>query len=304
MPLTLVGLGELLWDVHGDSARPGGAPANFAVHAAQLGAEAWVVSRVGDDDDGRRLVGELTSRGVKADAFQADPTAPTGRVTVHGEPPTYTIHEGVAWDRLADDPTARRVIASADAVCFGTLAQRAEPSRASIQALLKQTKPGCLRVLDVNRREPFFTREVLEASFALADVVKVNDGELAYLAGWFGLPAGERDGLIELVRRYGLKAAACTRGERGSVIVIGDTVSERPGVPVTVADTVGAGDAFTAALILGLLAGWPADVVNERAGAVAEFVCTHPGGLPELPPELRAMFTSSGSPGNRTSPGW
>ncbi|MCU0705269.1 MAG: carbohydrate kinase [Fimbriiglobus sp.] len=296
MPFTLVGIGELLWDVKGESARPGGAPANFAVHAAQLGASAFVASRIGDDDPGRDLLALLTARGVNTSAIQIDPTDPTGRVTVVGEPPTYTIHEHVAWDRIAIEPAAEQVISSADAVCFGTLAQRSKPSRGTIPSLLKHTYAGSLRVLDVNRREPFFSRKVVEASFALADVVKLNDEELRHLSGWFGLPAGEVAGLTELVRRFGWRAAACTRGERGSVLVVGEEVSEQPGIPVTVIDTVGAGDAFTAAMTLGLLSGWPAEVVHERAAAVAAFVCTQPGGMPELPAELRAGFVTPPRP--------
>lgn len=290
MPCRLVGVGELLWDELPTGTVPGGAPANFAVHAAQLGAEAAVISRIGNDDPGRTLLTELSARGVNTTGVETDSTFPTGRVTVEGEPPRYVIHQGVAWDHIAADTPGRTLVERADAVCFGTLARRAEPSRTNILQLLRATRPECLRVLDVNRREPFFDREVLLDSLAVAHVLKVNDEELTHLSGWLGLPAGERAALAELARRYQLKVAVCTRGERGSAILAGDTWSERPGQPVTVANTTGAGDSFTAALTLGLLAGWPLDVVHERAAAVAAFVCTRPGGMPPLPDHLRAPF--------------
>lgn len=289
----LVGMGELLWDVKGSDARPGGAPANFAVHAAQLGAAAAVVSRVGTDEAGDGLVKVLRGRGVDVSGIERDPAAPTGRVDVTGEPPVYTIHEGVAWDNIAGDGV--RLAADADAVCFGTLAQRAEPSRSSIQRLLKATRPDCLRVFDVNLRQHFHSPEALEASFELASVAKVNDAELVHLAGLFGLPAGEREAMTALARRWGLLAVACTRGERGSALLRGDLWSECPAVHCTVADTVGAGDSFTAAMVLGMLNGWPLDDVNRRAAAVAAAVCSQPGGMPVLPEKVRRPFLANGA---------
>lgn len=293
MTFKLVGLGELLWDVDGAQARPGGAPGNFTVHAAQLGADAALVSRVGIDAPGDEIIAVLAGYMVNTDAVERDSTAPTGRVDVDTSSgqPVYTIHEGVAWDRLAGSDAGCRLVTEANAVCYGTLAQRAEPSRTTIRKLLTAVQPGCLRVFDVNLRQHYHSRDVLDESFAtIADVVKVNDEELSRLAKWFSLPGGEREQMAELVRRYHLTAVACTRGERGSVILMGDTWSEQPGVPTVVADTIGAGDSFTAAMVLGLLAGWPLDDVNSRAVAVAGFVCSQPGGMPRLPERLREPF--------------
>ena len=247
----------------------------------------WVRTNLGTD-----IVRLVTARGVNTAGVEVDPVAHSGRVdvtTTNGQP-VYVIHEGVAWDRIAGEAAGRRAVAGADAVCFGSLAQRAEPSRSTIRELLQSVKPGCLRVFDVNLRQHFHSRELLEESFALADVLKVNDGELRTSPGLFDLPGDEREQMAELARRHSFRAVACTRGERGSVILAGGEWSEQPAVPTTVADTVGAGDSFTAAMVLGLLAGWPLAEINRRASAVAAFVCSQPGGMPMLPDELREPF--------------
>jgi fructokinase len=290
MPFTLVGVGELLWDELPSGRVAGGAPANFAHHAAQLGADARLVSRVGTDQAGDDILKVVADHGLTTECVERDPTAPTGRVTVAGEPPRYTIHEGVAWDRIEGTESTRRAVATADAVCFCALAQRAEPSRTTIRELLRAVKPGCLRVFDVNRREPFYSKQLLDESFLLTDVLKVNDSELVHLTGLFGLPIAEPEAMAELAARYGFKAVACTRAEKGSAILRGGEWSEGPAVPTTVVDTIGAGDSFTAAMTLGLLAGWPLDVVNRRAAEVAAFVCAQRGGMPRLPDHLREPF--------------
>ncbi|MBX9584342.1 MAG: carbohydrate kinase [Gemmataceae bacterium] len=300
MSVRAVGIGEVLWDLLPDGPQLGGAPANFAYHAAALGAEARVVSRVGRDDRGRELVRRLGELGVRTDAVEEDPAAPTGTVTVEvaadGQP-RYVIHKGVAWDRLAGEEAGRRAVAAADVVCFGTLAQRAEPSRTAIRALLQHTRPDALRVFDVNLRQHYDTPELIAGSLAVANVLKVNEPELALLADLFGLPAGDRGRVAELARRFGLRAVAYTRGGQGSLLHSGGGWSDHPGVPTAVVDTVGAGDSFTAALALGLLFGWPLDLAHGRAAAVAAYVCSRPGGTPELPHELRAPFLAASAAG-------
>jgi fructokinase len=293
--LKLVGIGEVLWDLFPGGRQLGGAPANFAYHAGALGAEAWVVSRVGRDEAGRDLLRRLEQLGVRTDGVEVDPLAPTGTVTVavaaDGQP-RFTIHEDAAWDRLADGASAR-VVADADAVCFGTLAQRSNTTRQTIHALLRSVPPKCWRILDVNLRQHYYSRAVVEGSLALANVLKVNDTELLRLTELFGLPGDEREQLAELARRFQLRAVACTRGGHGSLVYWEGQWSEHPGIATQVVDTVGAGDAFTAALALGLLAGWSLADLHQRAGEVAAYVCSQPGATPELPQHLRAPFLAS-----------
>lgn len=293
MKFKLVGIGEVLWDLLPGGPEMGGAPANFAYHAGALGAEARIVSRVGRDKAGRDLLDKLAQLGVATDCVEEDPAAPTGTVTVEiaadGQP-QYTIHEHVAWDNISGEEAGRRAVAAADAVCFGTLAQRSEVSRRAIHALLRAASPESLRIFDVNLRQHFFSRELVAESLPLASVLKVNEPELRQIAEMFRLAGDEREQIAELARRFSLRLVACTRGEEGSLLYSAGRWSEHPGLPTTVADTVGAGDSFTAALTLGLLAGWPLEQVNQRASEVAAHVCSQPGATPELPERLRALF--------------
>jgi fructokinase len=292
----VVGIGEVLWDLLPGGRQLGGAPANFAYHAHALGAEARVVSRVGSDESGRELLGRLEQLGILTDTVEVDPTAPTGTVTVEikadGQP-QFTIHENVAWDRIAGEAAGRQAAADADAIGFGTLAQRTELSRRSIRTMLEAAPADSLRILDVNLRQDYYSCEIIETSLVLANILKVNETELALLAEMFGLLGDERGRIVELARRFQLRTVAFTRGRDGSLLYSEGQWSERSGVPVNVADTVGAGDAFTAALALGLLAGWPLDEVHRRASDVAAYVCSQPGGTPELPEQLRAAFQTA-----------
>src|SRR5258706_11701834 len=167
MKFKFVGIGELLWDLLPGGRQMGGAPANFAYHARALGAEATVISRVGDDDLGRELLRRLEELGLPSDCVEVDRSFPTGTVTVEiardGQP-QFTIHEGVAWDHLPGEPAARLAVSKADAVCFGTLAQRLEPSRSTIRALVAAAPAAALRILDVNLRQQYYSREIIEES--------------------------------------------------------------------------------------------------------------------------------------------
>jgi fructokinase len=292
--LRCLGIGEILWDLLPAGKQLGGAPANFAYHAHALGAEGIVVSRVGDDQLGREVIERLRGLGLATDCVAVDPTAATGTVSVALSPegqPTFTIRENVAWDRLTVEPAALAVARAADAVCFGSLAQRGEASRASIRHLVAATRPGALRVFDINLRQQFYSREIVDASLQLANALKINDGELPVLAGLLDLPARDARQQIEHVaRRYDLRLVACTRGAHGSLLFAGGRWSEHPGVHATVVDSVGAGDAFTAAMTLGVLAGWDLARVNGQANEVAAFVCTQAGATPKLPDTLRDAF--------------
>lgn len=289
----IVGIGEVLWDLLPDGPVLGGAPANFTFHAAALGADATLISRVGADARGDEILRRIEDAGLPKAVVQLDPRAPTGTVSValgaDGQP-GYIIHEGVAWDHLAAEPTALAEIAMADAVCFGTLAQRSEVSRESIRRLVAAAPASASRIFDINLRQSFYSREVIVSSLALANVLKLNDAELPVLAEMFGLEGKPREQVAALAERFGLRAVALTRGAHGSLLWARGIFSEHPGVSATVRDTIGAGDAFTAAFALGLHAGWPLDLVNERANAVGAFVCSQPGATPALRASLRQFF--------------
>lgn len=293
MKKRIIGIGEVLWDMLPGGAQLGGAPANFAYHAQALGAAAGVVSRVGDDRLGREILDRLRAMGLPTDLVQVDESAPTSTVTVEllaGGVPRFTIHEGVAWDRLSADPVALEAVAGAHAVCFGSLAQRCEPARAAVQALVAAAPAGALRVFDINLRQHYYSREVVERSLELADLLKLNDAELPVLAELFELPNETAVQIETLARRFDLRQVALTRGAQGSLLFAAGQWSDLPGRPVTVRDTVGAGDAFTAALVLGVLHGMPLPRINELAGEVARYVCECDGATPPMPDDFRRAF--------------
>lgn len=286
-------LGELLWDLLPAGPQLGGAPANVACHAAALGAHAAVVSCVGDDDLGRKAVSLLQSRGLDTEAIEVLPGVPTGTVHVEVDAkghPRFDIVRDVAWDRLTagESGSAARVqVAGADAVCFGTLAQRSPGARAAIHALLGEARADALRVFDINLRPPFHAPDVIEESLRKSNVLKLNEDELPVLAEQFGLAGGVEGQVRDLAGRFGLRAVALTLGARGAALMMEDAWTTEPGRVVDVRDAVGAGDAFTAVLIMGLLLQWDARAILARATEVAAFVCTQPGATPVLPSAWR-----------------
>ncbi len=289
----VVGLGELLWDCFPDSRRPGGAPANVAYHAAQLGANGVVCSRVGQDADGDELLAYLRQHGLATACVQQDAAHPTGTVTVHtdrADSPSYTIHEDVAWDYLTLDDTWRGVLSQAAAICFGTLAQREPASRATIREALALGR-AALRVYDVNLRPPFFERALVEGSLQHADVVKLNDQEVPTLGDLLGLPAETPAAFAAaMLARFACRFVCVTRGARGCVLVAeSEAPVEVPGQRVTVADTVGAGDAFTAGLTFGLIEEWPLHVTATFANRVGGLVASRPGAMPAVSDEYEAL---------------
>jgi len=296
MSFNIIGIGEILWDLLPSGKQLGGAPANYAFHARGLGARSRVISRVGRDPLGAEILQRLGALGLPTDVIQVDPSAPTGTVSVEllaGGQPRFTIHEDVAWDRLALEATALVAVAEADAVCFGTLAQRREPARGTIQALLAAVRPGALRILDLNLRQHYFSRDIIETSLRLANIVKCNDSELPVLAEMLALRGSARGQIEQLARTHGLRLVCLTRGAQGSLLYAGGQWAEDPGEPVVVKDTVGAGDAFTAALAAGMLAGQPLDTINRRANQVARYVCSCEGATPPLPADLSEPLASN-----------
>lgn len=288
---TVVGLGEVLWDLLPAGKQLGGAPANFAYQAHVLGAEAWPVSCVGNDPLGHEILERLRAVGLPTDGVAIDPSAPTGTVSIElaadGQP-RFTIHENVAWDRLVASGNVLSVMRRADAVCFGTLAQRSKTSQVTIRSLLSAVPNDALRIFDINLRQQYYSGELIESSLAVANVLKINDQELPVVAQLLHLQGRPSDQMAELAKRYGLRLTALTRGAAGSLLYADGQFSDHPGLSAKVADTVGAGDAFTAMMTLGFLAGWSLEEINRRANELAAYVCSQPGAMPPLPPELRA----------------
>jgi fructokinase len=293
---VVIGVGELLWDCFADSRRPGGAPANVAFHARQLGLDGVICSRVGSDPLGDELVVHLAGRGLETRFIQRDRLHPTGTVTVSTERadhPTYVIHEGVAWDYLRFDQNWSQLFGQAAAVCFGTLAQRCPESRAAIKSGLAVAE-SALRVYDVNLRPPWCSRELIEDSLRRAQVVKLNADEMVTLTDLLGLGGSGPDGFSQALRdRFGVTLVCVTRGADGCLLSAPDERVDLPGRPVQVADAVGAGDAFTAALTFGLLRGWPLPATARLANEVGALVAGRPGAMPELRDEFAALIGSS-----------
>jgi len=302
-PHLILGVGELLWDLLPSGPRLGGAPANFTVMAGRLESHAAILSRIGRDDLGRQAVELLDPLPADTEYLQIDPVHETGRVTVElkdGQP-SYVIHEPVAWDfmELTDDWVS--LAERADAICFGSLAQRSLESRQTIQTLAAQTPSTCVRVFDVNLRAPFYSSEVIQESLELATVLKLNDAEMPVVLGLLGLPGREEEdpaalriGAERLLAEFPtLRMVAVTRGAKGSLLVARDGSHQHPGVAVEVADTIGAGDAFTAAMTHYLLRGADLATLNEAGNRWGGWVASQRGAMPPLPDAVRASLTDS-----------
>jgi len=283
---AIVGLGEILWDVFPDGPRFGGAPANFACHVSSLGGSAEMVSAVGRDELGQQALTELRKRGVGTAAVHRHEDRPTGIVTVSLDAAggaSYQFAADTAWDALPWSEHLARLAERTSAVSFGTLGQRSERSGQTIRRFVRATPPPALRVFDVNLRPPFVSDSVILESLAMSNVLKLNDEELPALAALCGLSGSEVDVLRQVVDRFALQAVALTRGPRGALLMRDGQLSEHPGIETEVVDTVGAGDAFTAVLTLGLLEGRDLEAINRGACRVAAFVCSQSGATPELP---------------------
>jgi fructokinase len=286
---VVVGLGEVLWDLLPGGKKFGGAPANFAYHAKAFGAETHVVSCVGRDALGDEILQHLDSLQLHREYVGLDESHPTGTVSVELDAagkPTYVIHENVAWDFIRTQRQMMDLAERADAVCFGTLAQRSAVSRETIGEFVAATREECLRIFDINLRQHYYNAEIISAGLGWASVLKLNDEELPVVARLLSIPGEERDVLGTLCRRFHLDLIALTKGPQGSVLYAGNACSVQPGQPTQVVDTVGAGDAFTAALAMGLLAQVDLDAINEHANRVAGYVCGQAGATPTMPAEL------------------
>jgi fructokinase len=277
----------VLWDVFPTGDHFGGAPTNVAVHARALGAEAAMVSAVGQDARGEAALERLAGFRVDCSAVPQLVDHATGVVNVTVDAaglPSYEIAAGSAWDFIPWSAAVASVVRGADAICFGTLAQRSPVSRATIRRAVASARASAWRLFDVNLRQDYYDAAVLVDSLTLANAVKMNEEELPIVARLCAIDAGPPvEQLRALCMRFGLRIAALTRGPCGSVLATARESCDAPAAPAKVVDTVGAGDAFTAALLVGMLGGKSLDEVNRHANAVAAYVCSQPGATPPHP---------------------
>lgn len=289
----VVGMGEALWDVLPEGKKIGGAPANFAYHVSQFGLPSRVVSAVGNDPLGREIVENFTSKGLNH--LIEEVPYPTGTVQVEIDPagvPQYDIKENVAWDNIPYTARLEALAGQTRAVCFGSLAQRNVVSRDTINRFLDampQTADS-LVVFDVNLRQGFYTKDILCNSMKRCNILKINDEELVTVSRMFGYPGIDlQDKCWILLGKYNLRMLILTCGINGSYVFTPGNVSFQPTPKVEVADTVGAGDSFTAAFIASLLKGKSVTEAHALAVRTSAFVCTRKGAMPELPPDLRSL---------------
>ena len=292
MNKIVVGMGEALWDVLPEGKKIGGAPANFAYHVSQFGLPSCVVSAIGDDALGKEIIENFTSKGL--DQLIAEVPYPTGTVQVEIDQtgiPLYDIKENVAWDNIPYTEHLDALAKRTKAVCFGSLAQRNVVSRETINHFL-DTMPkddDSLIVFDVNLRQGFYNKEILCKSMQNCNILKINDEELITVSRMFGYPGIDlQDKCWILLGKYNLKMLILTCGINGSYVFTPGNVSFQPTPKVEVADTVGAGDSFTAAFIASILKVKSVTEAHSIAVKTSAYVCTQKGAMPILPPEYTA----------------
>ena len=289
----VVGLGEVLWDVLPEGKKLGGAPANFAYHAGQfIGNDNTIaISAIGEDELAEETLVALRQHGLN-DLLPKVPY-PTGTVQVQLDAqgiPTYDIKENVAWDNIPYDNDIKQIASSCRAVCFGSLAQRNVVSRATIHRFLDDTPDDCLKIFDINLRQQFYTKEIIEGSFKRCNILKINDEELVIINRMFGFESLDmRTTCQQLLENYSLDMVVLTCGTNGSYVFTPNITSFQETPKVTVADTVGAGDSFTGSFCAAILNGKSIEEAHKIAVRVSAFVCTQNGAMPKYSDELIAL---------------
>ena len=282
----IIGIGEIVWDMLPQGKQLGGAPLNFAFFAKELGAETYAISAIGKDALGDETLEKAKATGVDISLVQRN-SLPTSRVlvTLDGNGiPQYEIVEGVAWDAIECGDQEKALVSDADVICWGSLAQRSEGSRKSVLAMIDTTKEECIKVFDINIRQHFYNREIIEASLERADILKLNEDELPLVAELFGLNGSTTEVIESLIARYSLRYVVLTCGEAFSEVYDATGVVSHIATPkVEVADTVGAGDSFTATFVTLLLQQRPVTEAHAKAVEVSAFVCTQHGAIAPLP---------------------
>ena len=288
MENKIVGLGEALWDVLPEGKKLGGAPANFAYHAGQFGLDTLAISAVGEDQLGDETLSAFEEKGLKY--IMPRVPFPTGTVQVELDAqgvPAYEIREGVAWDNIPFTPEMEKVARSCKAVCWGSLAQRHEVSRNTIHRFLDATPPTCLKIFDINLRQTFYDEEVIRASLKRCNILKINDEELVTIGRLFGYPGLDMSNKCWLILgKYNLDMLVLTCGVNGSYVFKPGAMTCIETPKVDVADTVGAGDSFTASFCAAILKGLSVSDAHQLAVETSAYVCTCNGAMPRIPAEL------------------
>lgn len=282
MMKKIIGIGEILWDMLPQGKQLGGAPANFAYHVCRMGGDGWAVSAISDDALGREIMAVLGEKDLNVCLSHVD--APTGTVAVtldEAGVPSYEITEDVAWDMVPFSPEVKMLAKDAEAVCFGTLAQRSEISRGTIMKFIDAMPQDSLKVYDINLRQHYYSEEIIKRSLEVSDILKINDEELEIVSDIFALEGDQTDRCRKLMEMFSLRFVIFTKGSKGSDVVTMDKVDSIVPLDVEVVDTVGAGDAFTAAFIVSYLRGNPIEEAHRLAGEVSSYVCTKAGAMPE-----------------------
>ncbi len=291
--LRIAGIGEILWDLFPEREYFGGAPSNFSMHCSQLGAEAYMVGSIGADDRGSEGLELLKERGVDTSGVIRVENYETGVVVVQLDglgQPSYQIKDDVAWDHLVYRESLGVLAGSLDAICFGSLSQRHEVSKETLHKFLGSASADCLRVFDINLRNPYFEQQIIRRSLRAADVVKLNQEEFKMIVQMHNLVGSEETMLRTFLKEYDLKLVALTCGGRGSTLVTASETSTTLAREVSVVDTVGAGDAFTSVMVIGLLSSWKLDQINAMATRLAAYVCTKSGAVPTIPETILKEF--------------
>lgn len=288
MGKKVVGIGEILWDVFPEGKVLGGAPANFAYHATQLGLEGYAISAIGKDELGEEILEVLKGKPLQYMLEETNYPTGTVKVTLNGNGiPEYEICENVAWDNIPLTAGMKELAKQADAVCFGSLAQRHQVSQSTIQAFVGLVDTNALKIFDINLRQSFFNKAIIVDSLHMANVLKINEEELVRVAELLDITdVGERLVCQRLMDNYDLKIVVLTRGENGSFVFSKNGSSFLDTPKVKVADTVGAGDSFTGAFVAGLLNGDDIAKAHKRAVEVSAYVCTQKGAMPVFPSAL------------------
>ncbi len=274
----VIGVGEYLWDILPTGKKAGGAPVNFAYHASQHGAEGWAISAIGDDALGQELEVLTREYGINMEVAKVDYPTGTVKVELHNGQPNFIITENVAWDHFAASPNAIKLAGKASALSFGTLAQRHEDSRCATRKLISCLPKDALVVYDINLRQHFYNKEIVESSLKMANVFKINDEELEIVKQMFGLSGLATDEACEKLRElFGLKILILTAGDRFSSVYSDGETSFIPTPKVKVVDSVGAGDSFSGSFIASILSGKTIREAHHIAVETAAYVCTQSG---------------------------